>query len=47
LAGVQVIGGFAFAVPLAEFPAVLAGVPRQGDEEPRRAGHVAEPLGAF
>jgi hypothetical protein len=48
LAGVQVVGGLAFAVPLQEFPAaVLAGVPCQGDEEPRRAGHVPQPLGAF
>jgi len=47
-AGVQVIGGFAFAVPLEEFPvAVLAGVPGEGGEEPVRAVHVAEPLGAF
>ena len=47
-AAVQVVGGFAFAVPLQEFTAaVLAGVPRQGDEEPRRAGHVSQALGAF
>jgi hypothetical protein len=47
-AGVQVVGGFAFAVPPQEFTAaVLAGVPRQGDEEPRRAGHVSQALGAF
>ena len=40
-AGVQVVGGFAFTVPLEEFAAaVLAGMPREGDEEPRRAGHV-------
>ncbi len=26
---------------------MLAGVPRQGDEEPRRAGQVSQALGAF
>ena len=40
-------GGPGFVQPLAQLPAVLAGMRGQGDEELVPAGHVAQPRGAF